>query len=245
MIQFLRGNAISVNSSVVVPADGQPVYNKTDKLLYIGDGATQLKNLEPIAGLNALIYNTVYETSNTSAPSSINATPQSFNRTPVLGDLALFIVSLHGFNSTYLCIYTVSNVSNSSVTCTLKSSVSITGSQGESAGQKLYQHKISYNGSLVGADSGNIYVYLVIISSEANAYTLSTLNNYLRNIDSGGYYPATGVTSNTSTSYTGGVYRIGYGAMGYPIATYYVTSGSMAHTSLMSGSSFHDIVTEL
>lgn len=114
--------------------------------------------------------------------------------------------------------------------------------------KKLYQHKISYNGSLVGADSGNIYVYLVIISSEANAYTLTTLNNYLRKIDSGGYYPATGVTSNTSTSYTGGVYRIGYGAMGYPIATYYVTSGgtgSMGHTSLMNGSSFHDIVTEL
>ena len=131
MIQFLRGDANSVNSSVVVPADGQPVFNKTDKLLYIGDGATQLKNLEPIAGLNALIYNTVYETSNTSVPSSINATPQSFNRTPVLGDLALFIVSLHGFNSTYLCIYTVSNVSDTSVTCTLKSSVSITGSQGE------------------------------------------------------------------------------------------------------------------
>lgn len=131
MIQFLRGDANSVNSSVVVPADGQPVFNKTDKLLYIGDGVTQVKNLEPLAGLNALIYNTVYETSNTSAPSSINATPQSFNRTPVLGDLALFIVSLHGFNSTYLCIYTVSNVSNSSVTCTLKSSVSITGSQGE------------------------------------------------------------------------------------------------------------------
>ena len=536
MIQFLRGDANSINSSVVVPADGQPVFNKTDKLLYIGDGVTQVKNLEPIAGLNALIYNTVYETSNTSAPSSINATPQSFNRTPVLGDLALFIVSLHGFNSTYLCIYTVSNVSNSSVTCTLKSSVPITGSNGkdgadgedgadgkgilksttpiiepdtwitktwngftnilsnsiwtdgeniyysngsthyvldrdtstwtsvtwngvsnffgsyiwtdgtdvylassgnsnyvlnketstwssadisgpqitpsdifcdgnilymsnsnfsakllkgqktwesinwttdtgsgitidgsnvwtdgqhiyysnvaqqyelergtttwkqkvwngdvnhivgsgiwtdgtniyctnaqyqyvldketdtwvekdwygydipvrtniwtdgrdiyynsgtntsyvlnkntsskpvlggtygDSTGQKLYQHKISYNGSLVGADSGNIYVYLVIISSEANAYTLTTLNNYLRKIDSGGYYPATGVTSNTSTSYTGGVYRIGYGAMGYPIATYYVTSGgtgSMGHTSLMNGSSFHDIVTEL
>lgn len=44
-IRFARGIRSKILASEVVPADGQPVYNKTDNTLLIGDGVKQLKAL--------------------------------------------------------------------------------------------------------------------------------------------------------------------------------------------------------
>ena len=110
MIQFLRGDANSVNSSVVVPADGQPVFNKTDKLLYIGDGVTQVKNLEPIAGLNALTCSYTIKTPNEPTDSGYTnweITSTYFNRTPQQNDTCLIVFENTSTNVVYLCTSTV------------------------------------------------------------------------------------------------------------------------------------------
>lgn len=50
LIQFLRGTATDISSSSAVALDGQPVYDKTNNRLYIGDGTTQIRNLDPVLG---------------------------------------------------------------------------------------------------------------------------------------------------------------------------------------------------
>lgn len=48
-IQFLRGTASQISSSTTVPEVGQPVYATDSNQLYIGDGTTQLKSLNPVS----------------------------------------------------------------------------------------------------------------------------------------------------------------------------------------------------
>ena len=49
-IQFLRGTSSAISSSTEIALDGQPVYDKTNNRLYIGDGTTQIRNLDPVLG---------------------------------------------------------------------------------------------------------------------------------------------------------------------------------------------------
>lgn len=49
-IQFLRGTSSVISSSTEIALDGQPVYDKTNNRLYIGDGTTQIRNLDPVLG---------------------------------------------------------------------------------------------------------------------------------------------------------------------------------------------------
>lgn len=50
LIQFLRGTSSAINSSTEIALDGQPVYDKTNNRLYIGDGTTEIRNLDPVLG---------------------------------------------------------------------------------------------------------------------------------------------------------------------------------------------------
>ena len=50
LIQFLRGTSSAINSSTEVALEGQPVYDKTNNRLYIGDGTTQIRYLDPVLG---------------------------------------------------------------------------------------------------------------------------------------------------------------------------------------------------
>lgn len=47
-IQFLRGTSSQIASSTEIALAGQPVFNLTNRRLYIGDGSTQIKNLTAI-----------------------------------------------------------------------------------------------------------------------------------------------------------------------------------------------------
>ena len=49
-LQFLRGTSSAIDSSTEIALDGQPIYNKTTHQLLMGDGSTQIRNLEPILG---------------------------------------------------------------------------------------------------------------------------------------------------------------------------------------------------
>ena len=49
-IQFLRGTNAKIKSSTVVPKAGQPLYAIDTHELYVGDGATQAKDLTGIVG---------------------------------------------------------------------------------------------------------------------------------------------------------------------------------------------------
>ena len=89
IIQFLRGAQSVLNSSDVVPNAGQPVFATDTGRLYIGDGATQLKNLTHIGKTN--VYQTSTDLTTTSIGDNIeisgwydtSATP------PKLGDIVL------------------------------------------------------------------------------------------------------------------------------------------------------------
>lgn len=50
LIQFLRGTSSAINSSTEIALEGQPVYDKTNNRLYIGDGTTEIRNLDPVLG---------------------------------------------------------------------------------------------------------------------------------------------------------------------------------------------------
>lgn len=52
-IQFLRGTSSQISSSTQVALAGQPVYDLTNRYLYIGDGVTQIKNLTAVKSSNA------------------------------------------------------------------------------------------------------------------------------------------------------------------------------------------------
>lgn len=47
-IQFLRGSASKINSSTTKLSEGQPLVDISNGRLYVGDGKTQIKDLEPI-----------------------------------------------------------------------------------------------------------------------------------------------------------------------------------------------------
>lgn len=49
LIKMLRCTSTSRATSSEILLDGQPMYEKDTNLLYVGDGVTQAKNLQPIA----------------------------------------------------------------------------------------------------------------------------------------------------------------------------------------------------
>ena len=79
-IRFARGIRSKILASDIVPANGQPVYNKTDNTLLIGDGTTPLKNLSnltvtDVANTNGNVSISSSGNVNISATSSVNISP--------------------------------------------------------------------------------------------------------------------------------------------------------------------------
>ena len=131
MIQFKRDTADNIaDHSTYVLGDGQPFYNKTDKLLYIGDGTTQLGNLEPLAGLNYLTMKDIWLSEYSSPTSDVEFSTSLFNRQPVAGDVALYFWKYSQQANVYAVTATVTSADDTSTYVEVSDYYSITGPAG-------------------------------------------------------------------------------------------------------------------
>ena len=89
-LQFLRGTSTQIDASTDVALAGQPVYDTTNKYLYVGDGSTQIKSLTAIRASTAdtlktsrTIRTNLSSTSTASFNGSANITPGVTGTLPV------------------------------------------------------------------------------------------------------------------------------------------------------------------
>lgn len=74
-LQFLRGTSTAISNSTEVALAGQPVYDTTNHYLYVGDGSTQIRNLEAVRASVADKIGTKTVGSGTQIMMILNGTP--------------------------------------------------------------------------------------------------------------------------------------------------------------------------
>ena len=169
MIQFKRDTADNIaDHGTYVLGDGQPFYNKTDKLLYIGDGATQVKNLEPLAGLNYLTMKDIWLSEYSSPTSDVEFSTSLFNRQPVAGDVALYFWKYSQQANVYAVTATVTSADDTSTYVEVSDYYSITGPAGPAGPTGLTYNNIYTETTAAPSDSLVIYPQVADFSRSPN-----------------------------------------------------------------------------